>query len=191
MDRWISVNACDGTDNLCVRVPPFYNLPSHLSISYDAREAILLRYLHNDYVAVSPCLHISEQLSHVIDSSTSACSCSMCLVHESHASACQDPVPFSDLSSSEVHSKSDVTADGFSELCSSGDALFSETDKSEHDTEILSCTGSFDLFSPQSPGNNSSNGSDTTLVDYIELYLENNNFSEPPFISNTHVENFR
>lgn len=77
----VTLTSQDG-DCFVIRVPPFYTLPHNVDIPEDAKQAILHRYINNEYVAIAPSLTLYEEL-HISNTAATQTCCSTYLTSTS------------------------------------------------------------------------------------------------------------
>ncbi|CAC5417045.1 unnamed protein product [Mytilus coruscus] len=89
-----------GNEELYITVPLHYSINKNLRLFFDAREALLHRYLYNEYAIVAPSLCIHEELNSRRKEKSDNCICHHCKRHASLA--CSSGSSLSCLNSSKI-----------------------------------------------------------------------------------------
>ena len=129
-----------------IQIPSFYNHENNnkFPISINAKDAILQRFLTNNFVVVNLSSHVWNELSNEeLD-----CKCEVCVVHASHARTCASPELSnpSDIDSDRTETLSEISSSGVSTVAPStvdSDVTVepsSEVSESENSTEKGSFT---------------------------------------------------
>ena len=114
MERYVYLYSSSLDTTIRIQIPSFYNHENNnkFPISTNAKDAILQKFLTNNFVVVYPSLHVWNELSNEeLD-----CKCEVCVVHASHAGTCASP---------ELSNPSDIDSDRtetLSEISSSGES---------------------------------------------------------------------
>ena len=129
-----------------IKIPSFYNHENNnkFPISSTAKDAILQRFLTNNFVVVYPSSHVWNELSNEeLD-----CKCEVCVVHASHAGTCASPELSnpSDIDTDRTETLSEISSSGVSAVAPStvdSDVTVepsSEVSESENSSEKQSFT---------------------------------------------------
>ncbi|KAK3092075.1 hypothetical protein FSP39_024978 [Pinctada imbricata] len=109
MSRFINLTSRDGHETIRISVPSSYDFnPNNLRTSVDAREAVLLRYILNEYIVVLP--YPSDTVINILNhpACDTTCLCDLCVLHASHGTCLSNLTQKSDVtnssSSSSLHS---------------------------------------------------------------------------------------
>ena len=146
MERYVYLNSSSLDTTIRIQIPSFYNHENNnkLSISTNAKDALLQRFLTNNFVVVYPSSHVWNELSNEeLD-----CKCEVCVVHASHAETCASPELSnpSDIDTDRTETLSEISSSGVSAVAPStvdSDVTVepsSEVSESENSTEKGSFT---------------------------------------------------
>ena len=146
MERYVYLNSSSLDTTIRIKIPSFYNLENNnkLPISTNAKDALLQRFLTNNFVVVYPSSHVWNELSN----EELNCKCEVCVVHASHAGTCASPELSnpSDIDSDRTETLSEISTSGVSTVAPStvdSDATVepsSELSESENSIEKQSFT---------------------------------------------------
>ena len=92
MERYVCLKSPHFNNHFHVHVPSFYNRSKRIVISSNAKDAILQRYISNNFVIILPSSHILEELDGEKVYCTDACICECCAIHASCEGTCKSPV---------------------------------------------------------------------------------------------------